>query len=297
VADAYLPLAAAPASPPRYGLVVSARAGGTLTDTPVGQSSAADGDRWEQGFAFVPENCGVVNATDRCVPGTLTPPANLPIVQERPIALWTADKCSTFDNLRDFQGRARRQLLAGSPTALAREFWKGTLATAQTYPNRFLADTNTIDTATAGPIAPNDALACLEQGIAEAANGQRGMIHATVGTVTAWQAGGALRREGGLLLTVVDTIVVADAGYDGTGPGGVPAAAGSVWAYGTTMVDVRLGAPVVPQPYDSSIAGIDARTVDRSINNIVVYAWRMGAATWDGCAHVAAEINLPLCGA
>jgi len=54
---------------------------------------------------------------------------------------------------------------------------------------------------------------------------------------------------------------------------------------------------VVPEPFESGVSGIDARNVERNINTVTVYAWRMAAATWDGCAHVAAEINLPLCGA
>lgn len=296
MAEPFLPVAAAPAVPPRYGLVVSARAGATANLSPSGTPSPSDAERWEAGFSWAPEGCGAVQAVDRCVPGSLTIPDNPDVGNFRPVALVTADRCAPWDLDRDWQGRARRQLLAGSPTALAREFWKGTLATAKGYPNAFLASSGA-DVASASPLSPNDALACLEQGIAESANGQRGMIHCTVGTATAWQIGGALRREGALLLTIVDTIVVPDAGYDGSAPDGDPAAAGSVWAYGTTMVDVRLGAPVVPQPYDTSVAGIDGATITRATNTIEVYAWRAGAATWDGCAHVAAEINLPVCGA
>lgn len=297
MAERFLPLAGAPAAPPLYGLLLSARVGSNQAP---GDTGPAEPNRWEGGFGYAPENCGGVIAVDACVPGDLDDdlPDNPDTVESRPVYLVAGDRCSPIDLTRDWQGRARRQLNAGTSARLARELWTGELAQAQTpdYPNAYLASADA-DVLSGAPLSPVNALACLEQGIAEAANGQRGMIHATPGTVTVWNAGGALRREGNLLLTILNTIVVPDAGYPGSSPDGDDAASGSVWAYGTTMVDVRLGEIQFHQMATSGRPNISARNLDRSANTVTVYAFRAASATFDPCAHVAAEIDLPACGA
>lgn len=285
------PVPAAPASAPRYGLVVSSR---TPPDTDADGNPI--GNRWEMGFSFAPEACAAAFATDRCVPGALDIPDAPDLIDSVPVALWGGDRCSTWQLPRDWADRARRQLVAGGPKQLAHEFWTGDVATAKGYPNRFLADGNA-ETLTASPASAIDGLACLEQGIADAASGSRGMIHATLAAVTAWDAGGGLRREGSLILTIADTIVVPDAGYPGTGPNGEAASSGSVWAFGTTVVDVRLGDIfTVPDGDPSNVPTISRAGIDPRSNTVEYFAWRAGAATWDGCAQVAVEIDLPHCG-
>lgn len=261
----------------RYGLIPSA---GTATAP----------ERWV-GFSWSPESCGIATPADITGCGAPTPlvvPDSPDIREYEPIGLWAGEKCSPWDRGRDWQGRARRQLQSAQSYQLEREFWTGTLAQAQGYPNAYLASAGA-DTLSGGALAPLDALACLEEGIARATAGSRGMIHATPATVTHWANGGALRREGNQILTVLDTIVVPGSGYPGSSPAGVAAANGSVWAYGTEMVDVRLGDIFfVPEG--------TADSLERRGNTIEQYAWRAAAASWDGCAHVAVELNISACG-
>ena len=147
----------------------------------------------------------------------------------------------------------------------------------------------TADVVTPGATAtPQVALRCLEAALADCACGARGMIHAPRQLVSAWSQDGLVRHEGGTILTINDTIVVSGAGYDGSSPDGEPATSGSVWAYATGIVTVRLS-PVVVTP--STIE----QALDRSVNTIEYRAERMAAAYWDSCCLFAAETDLELC--
>lgn len=254
-------------------------------------------ERMATGIAWEPEACGYGGAFDPklCSPSSLStiePDAGPGLEEAVPFTVWGADVCATFQRDRDRTGRARRQLAAIESYQVARELWTGTLARAASpdWPNEYLAKPSS-DVVTDGPAAATVALACLEQGIAEAGKGRRGMVHATPATITHWQVGGALRREGGLVLTINDTIVVADAGYDGSGPNGEPAADGSVWAYATELIAVRLG----PVRYVPDVAE-SAEALNRLVNTVVVRAERDAVLQWDHCIHIAAEVDIALCG-
>jgi hypothetical protein len=72
----------------------------------------------------------------------------------------------------------------------------------------------------------------------------------------------------------------------------VPPADGSIWAYATSLVEVRLG-PVQDFPSTES----DLRqVVDPSTNDYLFVAQQLAAVTFDPCCHAAAELDLPLCG-
>ena len=276
---------ARPAAPPRVGLLPS-----------VGTTDELEA-RWEAGFAYAAENCVAAGVFDPCGPGTLDPPANRAMVEADPFAVWAADECSAFGfSERDWQGRARRLLEACQSKQVERELWRGDLSRADSdINNAFLASADA-DVIGAPGTSLRDGLACLEQALADCSCGARGMIHATRQVVTHWQGLGLLRREGSLVLTINDTIVIPGAGYDGSGPpaaaGDPPVAAvtGGVWAYATGIVDVRLS------PQIDIVPGSFAQAFDRSTNTIAFRAERLAAASWDGCCHIAIALDAALCG-
>lgn len=92
-----------------------------------------------------------------------------------------------------------------------------------------------------------------------------------------------VRRDGGLLLTRQDNIVVVDAGYPGTGPSGEPVGA-TAWAYATAPVQIRIS--------DLAVQSDPVQVVDRATNTITVWAERVFAATFDPCVHFAKEITI-----
>lgn len=273
------PLMARPAAPPRVGLIASAL---TVDELEV---------RWEQGFEIEPEGCGESGTFDPCLSLALSDGTRAAKFGFVPFGVWAQTRCSTAGfSERDWQGRATRHLLACESRQIAHELWRGSLAKVSNpaWPNRYLAHQGS-DVVTAGAASPAQALQCLEAGLADCACGSRGMIHAPRDVVLRWSENGLVRREGNLILTINDTIVVGDAGYDGSSPNDVSRADGSVWAYATDMVEVRRGKiEVVPSSLGEAL--------DRSDNTIRMRALRIAAATWSGCCWFAAEINLPLCG-
>lgn len=287
------PVAALPAAPPVVSLISSAEI--------VNESEA----RWEAGFSFEPETCGtgVIGSVDPCSSDTKAVAGSDGSVDVEPIGLFAGDSCSSFGfGSRDWQARARRKLIACESNLIEDELWNGTLARANGWDNKFLASLDS-DVVTDGAETPLRALACLEQALAECNCGGQGMIHAMPQVVTHWVNLNLVRRhtstiEGrgqvSRLETELGTIVVPGSGYDGSGPPGVvdgaptPAADGSIWAYATSRVHIRLG-PIMVVPSDHTDA------LNRSTNLITYRAERLAATTWD-CCHVAAEINLDLCG-
>jgi hypothetical protein len=111
-----------------------------------------------------------------------------------------------------------------------------------------------------GAVEPRAALATLEDWLSTNLPGRRGMLHATVRASVFLPD---TRREavgrGALLLTKFDTLLVAGAGYPGTGPAGeaqATNAAGSVtetWVYATAQPLLRRSIPTV----DARTGGLD----------------------------------------
>lgn len=244
----------------------------------------------EVGFATNPENCGQSGtlAGIACdASGAKTISENESTVEAWPFEVWAGDKCAPWELGRDWRGRARRQLAASLSYQVAAELWIGTQAQAMAdAPNRYLASIGS-DVLTDGPTSATDALAVLEYAIGQCAHGARGVIHATRHALTYWAQLGLVRREGAQLLTFLDTIVVADAGYDGSGPDGQAALDGSQWAYATGIPIVRLGPErTIPDSDDLGPA------LNRGTNTVEYRAERRAAVSWDGCCHLAAELDL-----
>lgn len=283
------PITAPLAEPPRQG-------SGALLPT-LGRLAAEGLPEREVGFAFDPEGCGESDTLpeDPCdtTPATKTIAENPGLVGAPGFVIWTGDKCSAFDfESRDFPGRAQRQLAAVRSYQVAHELWTGDEASSVTEPSdvtfRWLAHLDS-DTLTAGPTSPTDALAELEYALGQCGKGRRGVIHVTRHAATFLWSQQLLRREGNQLLTGLDTIVIADAGYDGSGPEGQPMVDGSQWAYATGMPIVQLGAErILPGRGDTGAA------INRGTNTIEWRAEQKAAVGWDQCCHLAAEINLQL---
>jgi hypothetical protein len=248
--------------------------------------------RWENGLRYAPEGCGDAAGTvDPCSTPTKTVSfaSNPAVVEAEAFGVWAGDTCSTFGwQARDYIGRAKRLLLACQGKQVENEFWSGAQAQASGWPNPRLADP-VADVVTPGAaVSPEMALRCLEQALAECSCGP-GMIHATPQLVTAWAVNYLVQRQpNGQILTVLGTPVVAGAGYDGSSRDGEPQASGSVWAYGTGRVTVRLGDIEV-------IPGDLAQATDRENNTVTYRTERLAAVTFDPCCHVAARVDLELC--
>lgn len=271
------------AEPPVVGLIASLSGPYLENDAPL---HAVD-----QGIHYQPEQvCDAPEATDPCDPGTLTPLEQPDVVEAMPFLIWQADRCSTLGGAaRNYQQRAVDALIGSESKQIAAEFWGGAQAQASGWPNRFLADNTFADVLSASPVSVSVALQCLEQALGDCGNGARGMIHCTRGLAARWsELGNVFRSPTGVIQTYLGTIVVPDAGYDGSGPDGQAATDGSQWAYATSMVTVRRG-PIDLYP------GSVAEATDRDTNTVTFRAQRLATVTFDGCCHASIQIDLPIC--
>lgn len=269
------------AVPSPVGLIQSSP---TVNDPP--------GTRWQAGFDYDVEGCSGGHTRDPRDHSTkdIEAPATNPSWD--PYLVWGGERCSTLGSAaRDWQARARRLLAACEGAQIEEEFWTGAVAKAESFPNRYLASEDSdVLTDSDEPTSLTDSLACLEQYLADCNCGQRGMIHATRQIVTHWTGLNLVRREGNLLLTIHNSIVVPGSGYDGSGPLGQAAAEGSIWAYATGLVEVRRDSDI------QVLGGPNSEGVDRATNTMEIRAERLAVASWDGCCHGAVEIAASLCG-
>ncbi len=281
MAQRLAPIPAPLAAPPRPG-------SGALLPSLGSLVTEVATDR-EVAFATNPEGCGESGTLsgDPCIASpTKDIEDNEPTLEAWAFGVWAGDECSPWELGRDWQGRARRQLAASLSFQVAHELWTGDEAADMSAPNTPLASLDS-DVLTDGPTGSTDALAVLEYGLGRCGKGQRGVVHATRHAATYWGQLGLLRREGNVLLTWLDSLVIADAGYDGSGPEGQEAEDGSQWAYATLLPLVRLG-PERLYP-DSDDLG---SALNRATNTVAYRAERKAAVGFSPCCHLAAELDL-----
>jgi hypothetical protein len=271
--------------PPSYGLIAALQ---TLVRDDV---TLIAGARW------LPEQCGSSGRQRvECTGSTIArqAPANPEIQEADPFVVWAAFECSPFGwQSIDYIGRAERQLAATQSFEVANELWTGRLAIDDASPTAFLTDDSTAIVLGSGALTPLEALGCLEMGLATCGKGRRGLIHCTPALLAVWVGSLAVQKAGGQFVSPLGNIVVADAGYDGSGPGGTAAGAAQ-WAYATDLISVRLGAvDTMPANLESTEDWVMAmRTTD---NTVIAYAQRPAIYQWDACCHVAVEVDLPVC--
>lgn len=281
-------IAAVPATPPRYGLLVAANV-------------VVDEERWQAGIEWAPENCAGGGAIGvdcfGSTPDMPVPDENPGIASADPFVVWGADKCSTIGwQARDYEGRARRMLEATQSFSVAREFWDGAITLADSLINTPLTDAaaDTV-TAAAGPVGIVEALGLLDGALGECGKGRRGMIHMTTQAFVHARAAYAVELAGQVWITPNGTVVVADAGYTGSGPNGEDPGA-TQWMYATSMVQVRLS-PVDIIPGSLGEARAMREAMDNA-NTVRIRAQRLALVQWDQCCHLAAQVDIdaPLVG-
>ena len=255
-------LEAPPVSPPRYSLLTAVE----VVDEP--------GTRWEGGYEFVSEVGGRSGSDflEQCLQwywsGTDVP-WNVAV---EPMVVWAEDPChSTLGSRgRDWQGRARRSLLAHQSHDLAKRVAVDILNPAAVTQAPVEQD-----------VAPTHGLAQLEDRLSQALHGPVGYLHMSPGTLSILVGAGLVRLDGARWVTGIGNIVVADSGYaDNLEVGGDDF--GSIVATGP--VRVRLGPIEVPSD--------PTEFIDASTNSVAVVAWRPAAVEVDlGSAGV--ELGAP----
>lgn len=254
---------------------------------------------WAMGIRFLPEANVQVVVDDFCnastTIGSYTNPTE---VEQNPIVIIAYDRCTALSSFgRDYAARATRLIDAATPKAVEKEFWKGTLAQAKSWTSQLYLQKSTATnlTPSSGGVAVsvNRAMGMLEQALADCGFGGQGMIHAKVELTPNFTM---VRRDGNLLRTVRDTIVVPGVGYDGTGPTNVTGTqvlgAGETYLYATGITEYRQTDPDLFPTWPSS-GTVPQWAIDRATNTITVPVARTAMVSWDGQCHFAVKATLP----
>lgn len=302
------PVSAPPLVAPTVSIVT---AGADAVKRRIGQDPEV-GKRWINGIAYQSEDNGSLHIADVCsfVSDRVGLEVQHAVSEWVPYVLTAEDRCPPFGySTHDYKGRVTRRLEAGTPKALELELWSGAAAQAapttdpqpQGQPalntNIWLAHPRAmlLNPVPGTAVSMKRAFELLEQAIADNGLGTQGMIHCRPEALPYIVT---MRRDGNLVRTLRDTLVVPGVGYLGTSPTGVAAAAGTTWMYATGLVEWWLGGAddyvYTPEGVGS---GADVNTwmgkaIDRTNNDVVVRAHRLGMATWDGLCHYAVQATL-----
>lgn len=246
----------------------------------------ASGDRWESGVLWEPETCEPADGIGQiqCLPEeTEGLPKNLlgNLSADDP----TASAFTVYGHFRctpvgwtpaTAQERAVSHLLMREEARVEQALWTGDLDNLPTLRGSTVVGTGTTDVV-AG-------LGLLENFLG-AEIGVQGVIHMTRASAVALFARGALISVGGRLTTALGTPVVAGAGYDGSSPAGVAAAAGTQWMYVTpALFGYR------SEIFDSS--NVSGDLFDRATNTLYAVAERSYLLGFDPCGKAAVLVDL-----
>jgi len=237
--------------------------------------------------------CGGTDAApvDTCdtpvdVPEGTTPWAYSP--PSVPFEVRAAESCSTFHSelsIEAWHERVDRRMELCQWSEIAYELWTGSQAQASDPPaqNRYLASTLGLNLTPDGAVGVVEAISRMEDGLSRCTCGAVHLIHVPLRLVAYLSDAGLVTREGDRLYTDAGSLVIADRGYPGTGPGNQAPDAGTLWIYGTSVLTARL-API-EHPQKDLREALDAAT-----NHIAVRAVRRAAITWL-CCHLGAHVT------
>lgn len=236
-----------------------------------------------------PENAADAQVVDPCAVLSKGTAGNHPAtIRYDAFAVEAHDICGTFGfGAAEYEARARRTLAARESKAVEREWWTGTLSSANPHLAKAVSTNGPATTTLSGGAAQSlrVAFALLVQALADL-NAGPGMIHARPFLCELWGSLQLVRRDSsGKLRSACGVQVVAGAGYPGTGPAAEARTATSEWAYATDDVVVHQGDVGMPA------RGVNAETLDRTTNTNTNRAERAYALAFNGAALVAVNVN------
>lgn len=254
-------------------------------------------DRWQAGVTWVAEpDDGQVYSWAPCtqdpdlLPGVPDPGDDVcpDVGLAFPVTLTGIETGGSLANqYLDWQARAERKLLQGTSLAMERELWTGAAASAMGFTdNPYLASAgfNFLALTAAGDDSKRFGLVvglATLQKEAMAIHGDPVILHASPRLVSMWDGGGHVYQDGTRLRDRFGNLIIAGAGYPGTGPGVDDSPVGFEWAYATAGVSAWYS----PDP-------ISFESLNRRTNRMVAYAQRDALAIFDDVVHVGIRIDL-----
>jgi hypothetical protein len=253
---------APPVGPLRYGVFNVAR----ITEL----SGIEAGRLWGAGYSFLTDHCDGASVYDDACDVTPTKPftEGSDLMEADPFRILSKKHCGTVGRTaNEMEAAVRQQLISGEQTVVESVIWDGDGLAAHS-PTLTSSGATVVTPLAAGAGA---AIAALENA-AYQTMGYVGVIHINQQAYAALMYANILRQDGNIWRTALGTAVSFGAGYDITGPDDVAPAAGFVYAFMTSALDMRRTDIRVPDVM---------QTLDRINNQWEVVAERAYAFTWD----------------
>jgi|SRR4029077_3133340 len=258
-------------------------------------------DHWELAATWLPESCGGGSGTyDPCL--TYVPPdiAATESVAGGPFGMVATAAChSTFGwQAADYQGRARRKLLATESWFLERDLWgPPTISGTPTLISSCLANGTDIGPGTLHD--PITALGCLEAELGNLNHGMLCMIHMPLRVFAAVAAEHLIvsGNTPGTAFTPKGNVVIPGDGYPGTDPNGDDPPDTVQYMYGSALVEVRHSEVVVRPdgPDPMRVLGMATKRTGTLPNTVTFWAHRFGLVAFDPCSVAGIAVTLGDC--
>lgn len=298
------PITAAREVAPRDGLAGAVGLGVIVPD-----ADPLDPDgRWPLGYRLWGPSCGSVQIGSLGVcalpPGYIGQPNPQYVDATRwqggpasaPFRIWSGVTCTMSELSADgvltaWQAEAERLLDLSAWAQIGHELWTGEQAQLDAADNRHLAS---LDSTVLGEgLGIVEAIARIEDALGATVAGDVAVIHVPRRLVPYLAHAGLISSVTGQtarIFTHNGSLVVADRGYPGTGPGGQPPDSTGAWIYGTGVLSARVDArakfPAVgPEQGDGIASAAEVYT-----NDAIVRAEKRAAISWM-CGHFAAHLT------
>lgn len=244
-----------------------------------------DDPHWQAGLEWE-SDCSVAAAAT--LPPCPTPVAakatdgGLIFCSANPFTVYGSYKCSTGGRpVSEAMTIAANRLSRNKERSVEQIFWTGITPVGASNPSlqagNESCEIEPIDlTPVTGALDPVGAIAILESNIVDCIPGGLGVIHLNFGVLPYMAAHRLLYERDGKYYTPSGQLIVAGAGYPGSGPGNIPAVAGESWIFATGPVAV-FASDVFFTPSDVGQA------IDRSLNNVTYYAEQTFSVIWECC--------------
>lgn len=241
---------------------------------------------WQSGFEWE-SDCSVETS------GTL-PPCPEPVASKatdgglvfctaEPFTVYGSYKCSTGGrSVSEAMEIAANRLRRNKESGVESIFWTGNTSVGTISPSlqggNPSCDIFPIDlTPSSGAVTPVTAIATIESNMVECIPGGVGVFHVNLGFLEFLHSNLLAKESKGKFYTPAGQLIIAGAGYPGTGPGNIPVDPGETWVFATGLMAVY-SSDIFYTPSDIGQA------IDRRINDITFYAEQTFSVIWECCS-------------